>query len=62
MYRMIYVLNSLPQNVPNNSDFQQPVRKCTVTFRFSIAWSRIIPDGIGELNPLGVQYYKNLIA
>jgi len=30
-------------------------------YRFSVAWSRIIPDGIGELNPLGVQYYKNLI-
>lgn len=31
------------------------------SYRFSIAWSRIFPDGNGEPNPLGVQYYHNLI-
>lgn len=31
------------------------------TYRFSIAWTRIIPDGTGDVNPLGVQFYSNLI-
>ncbi|MCA0969532.1 beta-glucosidase [Halobacillus litoralis] len=30
-------------------------------YRFSIAWPRVIPNGTGELNPEGVQYYRNLI-
>ena len=30
-------------------------------YRFSISWSRLIPDGIGELNPKGVEFYSNLI-
>ncbi|GEN52210.1 GH1 family beta-glucosidase [Halobacillus faecis] len=30
-------------------------------YRFSISWSRVIPDGTGELNPEGVEYYRNLI-
>ncbi|MEN8121541.1 MAG: family 1 glycosylhydrolase, partial [Bacteroidota bacterium] len=30
-------------------------------FRFSLSWSRIFPKGIGEINPLGVQYYHNVI-
>ncbi|MDO5422940.1 MAG: family 1 glycosylhydrolase [Eubacteriales bacterium] len=32
------------------------------TYRFSFSWSRIIPDGTGEVNPAGIQYYKRLIA
>jgi len=32
------------------------------TYRFSFSWSRIIPDGIGEVNPEGITYYKKLIA
>ena len=30
-------------------------------FRFSIAWTRIIPRGDGEVNPLGVQHYHDVI-
>lgn len=31
------------------------------TYRFSIAWSRIFPDGVGEVNPKGVAFYDALI-
>jgi len=31
-------------------------------YRFSIAWSRLLPDGTKtSLNPAGVRYYNNLI-
>lgn len=30
-------------------------------YRFSIAWSRILPSGRGEVNPEGIQFYHNLI-
>lgn len=29
--------------------------------RISISWSRVIPDGEGEVNPKGVKYYNDLI-
>ncbi len=30
-------------------------------YRFSIAWTRIIPDGDGEVNPKGIEFYQKLI-
>jgi len=31
-------------------------------YRFSISWPRVMADDEGTPNPLGIQYYKNLIA
>lgn len=31
------------------------------SYRFSFSWSRIIPDGTGEVNLEGIAYYKKLI-
>lgn len=31
------------------------------TFRFSVAWSRILPNGAGEVNPKGIAFYNNVI-
>jgi len=30
-------------------------------YRFSVAWSRIIPDGTGPINPAGLDFYDNLV-
>lgn len=30
-------------------------------FRFSISWTRILPDGTGKVNPAGIKFYHNLI-
>lgn len=29
--------------------------------RFSIAWSRVFPDGVGEVNQKGIEFYDNFI-
>lgn len=31
------------------------------TFRMSLAWSRIIPDGTGEVNPKAISFYNKVI-
>ncbi|MFT4007699.1 MAG: glycoside hydrolase family 1 protein [Lacrimispora sp.] len=31
------------------------------TYRFSIAWSRVFPEGSGEVNEQGIQYYRDLV-
>lgn len=31
------------------------------TYRFSIAWTRIIPDGDGEVNEKGIEFYNRVI-
>ncbi len=31
------------------------------TFRTSIAWARLIPDGTGEVNPLAVKFYHDML-
>lgn len=31
-------------------------------YRFSIAWTRVIPDGTGKVNEKGLEFYKNVIA
>lgn len=31
------------------------------TFRFSVAWSRVLPEGTGEVNPKGIEFYSNVI-
>ncbi|WP_044893474.1 glycoside hydrolase family 1 protein [Bacillus alveayuensis] len=31
------------------------------TFRFSISWSRLIPNGVGEVNKKAVTFYNNVI-
>ena len=30
-------------------------------YRFSISWARIIPDGDGEINQKGIDFYNNVI-
>lgn len=30
-------------------------------YRFSIDWSRVIPDGVGKVNEKGLQFYSDLI-
>jgi len=31
------------------------------SYRFSVAWARIFPDGSGRLNPGGLDFYQRLV-
>lgn len=31
------------------------------TYRFSVSWSRVLPEGEGEINEAGVQFYEKLV-
>ncbi|EOA16469.1 hypothetical protein CARUB_v10004624mg [Capsella rubella] len=42
-------------------DVQFMVETGLDAFRFSISWSRLIPNGRGPVNPKGLQFYKNFI-
>ena len=33
----------------------------TRAYRFSISWSRVIPNGTGAVNPEGISFYSNLV-
>jgi len=42
-------------------DIQRMKEMGVDSYRFSISWSRILPDGTGRVNPEGVKYYNKLI-
>ncbi|KAF6142465.1 hypothetical protein GIB67_039429 [Kingdonia uniflora] len=42
-------------------DVQLMVNTGLDAYRFSISWSRLIPNGRGPINPKGLRYYNNLI-
>ncbi|KAL3531459.1 hypothetical protein ACH5RR_010781 [Cinchona calisaya] len=42
-------------------DVQHMVETGLEAYRFSISWSRLIPNGRGPVNPKGLEYYNNLI-
>ncbi|KAI8574734.1 hypothetical protein RHMOL_Rhmol01G0377400 [Rhododendron molle] len=42
-------------------DVQLMVETGLEAYRFSIAWSRLIPNGRGPVNPKGIEYYDNFI-
>ncbi|KAL7091280.1 hypothetical protein ACP275_12G095600 [Erythranthe tilingii] len=44
-----------------NEDIQLMKDMGMDAYRFSIAWSRIFPNGTGEINRAGIEHYNNLI-
>lgn len=43
------------------SDVQLMAQLGVKHYRFSIAWSRVIPDGRGAVNEVGIDFYKRLV-
>ena len=43
------------------SDIQLMKNLGVKSYRFSIAWSRVFPDGTGAPNPKGLDFYNNLV-
>ena len=33
----------------------------TKVYRFSVSWARVLPNGVGEVNQKGIDFYNNLI-
>ena len=31
------------------------------SYRFSVSWPRVIPNGVGEVNEKGLQFYRDLV-
>ena len=42
-------------------DVQIMTRLGVNAYRFSIAWPRVIPDGVGAVNPAGLDFYERLV-
>ncbi|MGH8889236.1 MAG: GH1 family beta-glucosidase [Acidothermaceae bacterium] len=42
-------------------DIALMVRLGVNSYRFSTSWSRVVPGGVGKLNPAGVDFYSRLI-
>ena len=43
------------------SDLDLMARLGLEAYRFSISWSRVQPEGRGDLNPLGIGFYARLV-
>ena len=43
-------------------DLENLVRLGVDSYRMSISWSRVLPQGTGALNPIGVDYYKRCMT
>ncbi len=42
-------------------DLELMARLGIKNFRFSLSWSRIIPNGTGRVNPMGIEFYNRVI-
>lgn len=61
------ILNNDSPEIANNfyENYKEDialVKKLKIpNFRFSISWPRILPNGIGTVNPLGIEFYHKVI-
>ncbi|MGQ0628008.1 MAG: GH1 family beta-glucosidase [Phycisphaerales bacterium] len=42
-------------------DIQLMERMGLQAYRFSVSWSRVLPEGVGPLNPKGLEFYDRLV-